>query len=193
MLSPHNPSGDSAAARCFLGKDKKKKPPTRQCFVWVVTGSAQGIQIGRQLKENLHGAVIRKNDEAGDAHPALGLDGVKFGARVAVFQKLLEGQHTAGNVLIDERDLCLGKSLFHRWAARSMGAGKHDELFHIDLSSYLKIYTAHSFIEKTDGSCFKYSRFFRICTVPAGAIHRGGGYPQRGQKMEQILTKTGCF
>ena len=134
------PPGIQPPPGAFLGKNKKKKPPTRQCFVWVVLGSAQGIQIGRQLKEDLLGAVIRKNDEAGDTHPALGLDGVKFGACVAVFQKLLERQHTAGNVLIDERDLCLGKSLFHRWAARSMGAGKHDELFHIDLSPYLKMY-----------------------------------------------------
>ena len=88
------------------------------------------VKVFGQFEHDLVAAILVLNDDAGDADAVLLADLVKLTAVVTIFEEPLEGQHTARDVYIGVFNACLGKSLFHRGAAGSMRAGKHDDLFH---------------------------------------------------------------
>ena len=95
---------------------------------------SQLVEICGKLEHDLLFTDVFRNDDAGNADTAAGLDSIKLGASVAVFEELLEGQHTCRDIDICELDVSLGKSLFHRGTSGSMHAGVHNDLFHFYLS-----------------------------------------------------------
>ena len=90
----------------------------------------QFVQIVGQTENDFFGATFLFDDQAGQANAAFFADRIELRTGIAVFEELLEGQHTAGNINIGKLDAGLGKSLFHRGTAGSVHTGIHDDLFH---------------------------------------------------------------
>ncbi len=96
----------------------------------LIIGLSKLIEIVWQTKDKLFLTIIFFDNKTGNADTATGLDGIEFRAGIAVFEELLEGQHTCGDIHICKLDVSLGKSLFHRGTAGSVHAGIHNDLFH---------------------------------------------------------------